>query len=48
MSREITVSMPESLYEELVETWPETGVYTSRSEYVRHAVREKIDREDGR
>lgn len=48
MSREITVSIPENMCEELDDTWPETGVYTSRSEFVRHAIREKMDRESGR
>jgi metal-responsive CopG/Arc/MetJ family transcriptional regulator len=47
MSREITVTIPETLQRELDDTWPESGVYTSRSEFIRHAIREKIDREEG-
>lgn len=45
MSREITVHVPDEMRRELDETWPESGVYTSRAEYIRHAIREKLDRE---
>jgi Arc/MetJ-type ribon-helix-helix transcriptional regulator len=46
MSREISFRMPESMRERLDQTWPDSGRYTSRAEYIRHAVAEKLDREE--
>lgn len=43
--KDLTARVPPELITEMDAFIDESAVYTSRAEFVRHAVREKLDRE---
>lgn len=47
MSTEISTRVPDGMITELGGFVEESDVFTSRAEFLRHAIREKLDRETG-
>jgi Arc/MetJ-type ribon-helix-helix transcriptional regulator len=44
--KDLTARVPPELITEMDALIDESAVYTSRAEYIRHAVAEKLDREE--
>jgi Arc/MetJ-type ribon-helix-helix transcriptional regulator len=45
--REVTLRIPGEMREEVDELVSGSGAFCSRAEFVRHSIREKLDRETG-